>query len=334
MAKENQFLTSVANVRLFDNTTGDLILNGKALLNSSMTQAIQNQAIYAGKGSKKVYELDYQKELTFAIEDATFSTTYIALQNGTKINRELAEYFTDEVVRLDASGKAKLNKVPVGKVHVEQINGTFSQVVAGGTDGDEIEFLPMANKEVTVVYPVSEMMDTITISGEEFPASVRMELNADIRTNRGKFGEMIIDAPAFKPNGALELAMTHDGVASSSLEGSCLADNKGNYAYIKIHEIDQAQVQYTALASNPSKVQLDAVNTPSVTVSVLGIRGGNYNNVLLVNTDLTWTSEDQAVATVDANGVITIAAGASTGDHTVINVTDGSYNEVIAVYIS
>lgn len=330
--KENQFLTSVANVRLFDGTTGDLILNGKALLNSSMTQSIQNQAIYAGKGSKKVYELDYQKELTFAIEDATFSTTYIALQNGTRINRQLAEYFTDEVVVLDAAGKAKLSKIPVGAIHVEQINGTFAQVQPSGTNLDEVEFLAMANKEVTVVYPVQEMMDTITISGEEFPASVRMELNADIRTNRGKFGEMIIEAPAFKPNGALELSMTHDGVASSSLEGSCLADAKGNYAYIKIHEIEQSTVLYTALASNPSKVQLDTAN-PSRTVSVLGIRGGNYNNVLLKNSDLTWTSEDQAVATVTADGTITMASGATTGDHTVINVTDGTYTEVIAVYI-
>ncbi len=53
MTQQNQFLTSVANVRLFDRLTDELILNGKTLLNSSMTQAIQTQAIHAGKGSKK-----------------------------------------------------------------------------------------------------------------------------------------------------------------------------------------------------------------------------------------------------------------------------------------
>ncbi len=40
------------------------------------------------KARKKVYELNYQKELTFSIEDAAFDTAYIALQNGTEINHQ------------------------------------------------------------------------------------------------------------------------------------------------------------------------------------------------------------------------------------------------------
>ncbi|MGE7916530.1 Ig-like domain-containing protein [Lysinibacillus xylanilyticus] len=331
MTQQNQFLTSVANVRLFDRLTDELILNGKTLLNSSMTQAIQTQAIHAGKGSKKVYELNYQKELTFSIEDAAFDTAYIALQNGTEINHQLAEYYTDEIILLDANGKGTLAETPIGKVHVEQLNGTFTQYAPTGKD---ISVPALAGKEVQVVYAVQEMMDTIEISADSFPKAVRMELNVDVRSNNGKTGEVIIEVPNFKPNGAVEVSMTHEGVASSSLAGSSLADKKGNYAYIKLRNLSEEKVQFTALAANPSRLVLDtAVAGDSQRITVLGIRGAGYSNVLLQNSDLTWTSKDPSIATVDTNGVVTLGASAKANDQTIIEVTDGTYSEKIAVNV-
>lgn len=329
MTQQNQFLTSVANVRLFDRLTGELILNGKTLLNSSMTQAIQTQAIHAGKGSKKVYELNYQKELTFSIEDAAFDTAYIALQNGTEINHQLAEFYTDEIILLDASGKGTLAETPIGKVHVEQLNGTFSQYAPTGKD---ISVPALAGKEVQVVYAVQEMMDTIEISADSFPKAVRMELNVDIRSNNGKTGEVIIEVPNFKPNGAVEISMTHEGVASSSLAGSSLADKKGNYAYIKLRNLTDEKVQVTALASNPSRLVLDStVPGDSQQITVLGIRGPGYSNVLLQNSDLTWTSKNSTIASVDTDGIVTLGASATSNDQTFIEVKDGTYIETITV---
>jgi len=329
MTQPNQFLTSVANVRLFDRLTNELILNGKTLLNSSMTQAIQTQAIHAGKGSKKVYELNYQKELTFSIEDAAFDTAYIALQNGTEINHQLAEYYTDEIILLDANGKGTLAETPIGQVHVEQLNGTFTQYAPAGK---EITVPALAGKEVQVVYAVQEMMDTIEISADSFPKAVRMELNVDIRSNNGKTGEVIIEVPNFKPNGAVEISMTHEGVASSSLAGSSLADKKGNYAYIKLRNLSEEKVQFTALAANPSRLVLDsAVAGDSQRISVLGIRGASYSNVLLQNSDLTWTSKAPAITSVNADGVVTLGASAKANDQTMIEVTDGTFIETIAV---
>lgn len=331
MSQQNQFLTSVANVRLFDRLTGELILNGKTLLNSSMTQAIQTQAIHAGKGSKKVYELNYQKELTFSIEDAAFDTAYIALQNGTEINHQLAEYYTDEMILLDATGKGTLAETPLGKVHVEQLNSTFTQYTP---TGKEISFPALAGKEIQVIYAVQEMMDTIEISADSFPKAVRMELNVDIRSNNGKTGEVIIEVPNFKPNGAVEISMTHEGVASSSLAGSSLADKKGNYAYIKLRNLSEEKVQFTALAANPSHVVLDStVSGDSQPITVLGIRGAGYSNVLLQNKDLTWTPKAPAIATVSADGVVALGATAKVNDQTIIEVTDGTYSEKIIVDI-
>lgn len=329
MTQQNQFLTSVANVRLFDRLTDELILNGKTLLNSSMTQAIQTQAIHAGKGSKKVYELNYQKELTFSIEDAAFDTAYIALQNGAEINHQLSEFYTDEIILLDVNGKGTLSETPIGKVHVEQLNGTYLQHYPTGKD---ILVPALAGKEVQVVYAIQEMMDSIEISAESFPKAVRMELNVDIRSNNGKTGEVIIEVPNFKPNGAVEISMTHEGVASSSLAGSSLADKKGNYAYIKLRNLTNEKVQVTALASNPSRLILDSViGGDSQQISVLGIRGAGYSNVLLQNSDLTWTSQNPTIASVDTEGVITLGSSAAAGDQTFIEVTDGTYRETIVV---
>ncbi|KMY33090.1 hypothetical protein ACZ11_13560 [Lysinibacillus xylanilyticus] len=329
MTQQNQFLTSVANVRLFDRLTDELILNGKTLLNSSMTQAIQTQAIHAGKGSKKVYELNYQKELTFSIEDAAFDTAYIALQNGTDINHQLAEYYTDEIILLDANGKGTLADTPIGKVHVEQLNGMFTQYAP---TGKEISVPTLAGKEVQVVYAVQEMMDTIEISADSFPKAVRMELNVDIRSNNGKTGEIIIEVPNFKPNGAVEISMTHEGVASSSLAGSALSDKKGNYAYIKLRNLSEEKVQFTALAANPSRLVLDSsVAGDSQRITVLGIRGAGYGNVLLQNSDLTWTSKAPEIASVNADGVIALGTSAKANDQTIIEVSDGTFSETIAV---
>ncbi len=331
MTQQNQFLTSVANVRLFDRLTDELILNGKTLLNSSMTQAIQTQAIHAGKGSKKVYELNYQKELTFSIEDAAFDTAYIALQNGTDINHQLAEYYTDEIILLDANGKGTLAETPIGKVHVEQLNGMFTQYAP---TGNEISVPALAGKEVQVVYAVQEMMDTIEISADSFPKAVRMELNVDIRSNNGKTGEVIIEVPNFKPNGAVEISMTHEGVASSSLAGSALSDKKGNYAYIKLRNLSEEKVQFTALAANPSRLVLDSsIAGDSQRITVLGIRGAGYGNVLLQNSDLTWTSKAPSIASVSADGVVALGASAQANDQTMIEVTDGTFSETIAVDI-
>lgn len=183
-----------------------------------------------------------------------------------------------------------------------------------------------------MVYAVQEMMDTIEISADSFPKAVRMELNVDIRSNNGKTGEVIIEVPNFKPNGAVEISMTHEGVASSSLAGSSLADKKGNYAYIKLRNLSEEKVQFTALAANPSRLVLDsAVAGDSQRISVLGIRGAGYSNVLLQNSDLTWTSKAPSIASVNADGVVTLGASAKANDQTMIEVTDGTFVETIAV---
>jgi len=328
---ENKFLTSVADVKLYDDKTGDLILNGKTLINSSMTQAIQSQAIYAGKGSKKLFEYNYQKELSFSIEDATFNTSYICLQNNTKVLRELSDYYTNEYVTLDGSGKGTLSQKPVGNIHIENENGTFTQIIS---NGKEFTYPTLSGQEVQVSYAYKEMMDNITLSADSFPRAVRMVLNGDIMTNNGKEEEMQIVVPKFKPDGAMELSMTHDGVSSSSLAGTSLADNKGNYAYISFKAVNDEDVPVIKIAASPSEIDLDStVSGDTEQITVYGIRGGTYGVVLLDNKTLTFTSDEPTIATVDASGLVALGASANAGDTTVIRITDGKAKDIVEVTI-
>lgn len=328
---ENKFLTSVADVKLFDDKTGDLILNGKTLLNSSMTQAIQSQAIHAGKGSKKIFEYNYQKELSFSIEDATFNTSYICLQNNTKVLRELADYYTNEFITLDSTGKGTLSQEPVGNIHVENENGTYTQIIPNGRD---FTYPTLSNQEVQVSYAYKEMMDNITLSADSFPKAVRMVLNGDIMTNNGKEEEMQIVVPKFKPDGAMELSMTHDGVSSSALAGTSLADNKGNYAYISFKAVNDEDVPVIKIATSPSEIDLDStVSGDSEQITVYGIRGGSYGVVLLDNKTLTFTSDEPTIATVDADGLVKLGTSANAGDSTVVRITDGKAKDIVEVTV-
>lgn len=328
---ENKFLTSVADVKLFDDKTSDLILNGKTLLNSSMTQAIQSQAIHAGKGSKKIFEYNYQKELSFSIEDATFNTSYICLQNNTKVLRELADYYTNEFITLDSTGKGTLSQDPVGNIHVENENGTYTQIIPNGKD---FTYPTLSGQEVQVSYAYKEMMDNITLSADSFPKAVRMVLNGDIMTNNGKEEEMQIVVPKFKPDGAMELSMTHDGVSSSALAGTSLADNKGNYAYISFKAVNEDDVPVIKIAASPSEIDLDStVSGDSEQITVYGIRGGSYGVVLLDNKTLTFTSDEPTIATVDADGLVKLGTAANAGDSTVIRITDGKAKDIVEVTV-
>ena len=330
----NQFLVSVADIMLFDITCDKemLMLVGKTELNTSITQSIQSTSIYAGKGAQKIFEYNYQKELAIAIEDAVFDAKYIAMQNGTKIVSQLADFYIKEEVTFDTLGKATLKETPAGDVQVLLENGEYKTITP---TGKEVLDVLLKDKKTSIVYAQSTVMDTITIDAKTFPKAMKLVMNVDIFTNAGKQMEMQITVPQFKPDGALEISLTTDGVASSALNGSALIDKSGNYAYFAFKDVSgqNSLVAYTALAANPSVIDLAQDVGLPVTPQVIGIRGGAYGNVPLDNSTLTWESSDTNVATVDPTGKISLGATAVAGQKANITVTKDALKDVISVEI-
>ena len=83
--KGKEFVVSVADFAFYIN--GVLACTGVTNLSSSISVSMQEQAVNAGKGNKKVFSYKYGRELTAELEAADWKLEYIALQAGSQISR-------------------------------------------------------------------------------------------------------------------------------------------------------------------------------------------------------------------------------------------------------
>lgn len=315
-----KFAVSVADVLLYDTSCAgeQLILNGKTLINSSITQAIQQTTVYGGKGSQSQFEFNYQKEITVNIEDSTFSPVYMAVQNGTNIVSEEANFYVQEKVTFTDLGVATLKSEPVGNVQVADEFGTYQVVIPNAT---EITMPEMAGKETTVVYVEKGEFRKMEIKADAFPKTLKLVMTVDIFDDRGKVEEMQIVIPRFKPDGAIDLSLTHDGVATSTLAGKALADCNSNYAEIIWKDlVGENEVCFNTLLVTPAEISFETADTE--TLKVKGVRGGLYGNIPITE-GLTFTVAEDTIAIVDAVTGLVTGVGPGTTTVTVTETKSG-----------
>ena len=91
---------------------------------NTFSVSMQEKAVNAGKGNKKVFSYKYGRELTAELEAADWKLEYIALQAGSQISKGLKDsYSLNECVTLVA-GKGTIDHTPLtgAKVGVELPN--------------------------------------------------------------------------------------------------------------------------------------------------------------------------------------------------------------------
>lgn len=320
---EKLFAVSTADALLIDPSNDTLVIKATALLTSSMEQTMQQTDINAGRGSQLQTIYNYQKVLSFQIEAADFSPVYLALQSGSEIKNKMSKYFTEEIVKFDSTGKGTLSQTPIGNVYVESPANHVTKTPTGSVISD----IAYADKELKVVYQYDAQVDELTIGANDFPKAYKLVLISDIFNADGdKAYEQQIEVPRYKLDGALSMNLAHDSVAQFTMNGKALTDND-MYATVKWKPINGTSVKVSSLATDVSEVTLTVGEKQKV--MTLGIRGGGYSNVLMDNTKLTFTSDDEAVATF-VNGEITgIGAG-----ETNVKVSDGTYTDVIEVVVA
>lgn len=315
----DQFVVSVANILLKDTTNDAVVLKGRTLLNSALTQSIQNIEITGGQGGKLLYDWAYGKKLEVKIEDAVWDEMYIALNNGVSIaNGSQNIYIFDEPVTLTA-GVGSVAQTPVGKVYVEKEDGVFVTVTP---NVKEITVDGGASTTVKCTYRYATTVDSITIDADSFPTSYELTLFSEIVNDAGKVADLQIVIPKFKIAGNAEINFDATSASTSKLDGKALVDSSGNYAYIYINPVNTT-IDYAQIAITPGNVTLGAGETQQL--SIIGIRGGNYANVNISASDCTFVSSDTNTATVSAGGLISRAATGSaiiTCTHTASSLTD------------
>lgn len=327
------FAVSVADAYLRDTTTDSLVVKGKALLSSSMEQTIQEQELFAGRGSQLQFTYNYQKVLAFQIEAADFSPVYLAIQSGSEIKNKLSKYFTDEKLEFDASGTATLTQTPVGSVYVELDAGNLTVIPTGNT----ISVPELKGQKAFVAYQYETTLEELTISADDFPSTYELFLTFDLYgQDKRKAYEVQIHVPSYSLDGATTLSLTHDGVSQFTMNGKALVDDEGNYAYIKFNPVSASDIKVTGLATTPAKVQLDHTdNSDSEKLKIVGVRPSPYSNVLIDNTKATFLSDDPTIAQVSADGTVTLGTSPTlaTGDETNITITYDGQIDVVQVQI-
>lgn len=328
MERSKDFLVSTADVAFFKD--GVLAFTGTTSLNTSISVSMEEQEIVGGKGNKTLYKYKYGRKITPSIEMAEWNLAYIAANVGSSIFEGLKDVFAvAECVTL-TKGVGTLKKVPVGKVYIENPDGSTSEVTPVGstiTVGD-------ADTTVLATYQYSTNVKRVTIDAESTPFVGRLVLTADKHNNKkGKVGEVQIEIPSFQLSGTFDMTLEASANSTTKLEGSALAVEGAScsdgsvYAYITEIPSAESTVAVSDIAVTPAVISL-AVNETKA-LNVVGIKGGLYSNVAIDAADCTITSEDAAIATV-SNGIVKgVAAGT-----TYINVDFNGVKDVIKVTVA
>ncbi len=321
MANENQFVVTVADIVLIDDDSDAVVLKGKTLLSSALTQSVQNLEIKGGKGNQLLYDYSNEKKVEVKIEDAVWRESYIALNNGVSISSGTKNFYIfDEAVTLTA-GVGTVAQTPVGNVYVEKSDGTYITVTPSTKTIDVSDATATSCK---ATYRYATTVDSITVTGDDFPKAYRLVMSTDIVRGTGKVADVQIIIPQYKISGNFEITFGANSAATSKLDGKALADEDGVYAEVYVKAVSGASTSYAMIAASPGSVSI--AEAASQQLTVYGIRGGMYSNVTFDPADCTFTSDTPGIASVGEHTglILGVAAGSTfvTVEHDASGLTD------------
>lgn len=151
--KGKEFVVSVADFAFYIN--GVLACTGVTNLSSSISVSMQEQAVNAGKGNKKVFSYKYGRELTAELEAADWKLEYIALQAGSQISKGLKDsYSLNECVTLVGNAFKTISM---------RIRGATTELEEAGLETDGMaESTAKLQAEIKALSGVDIMLDKDT----------------------------------------------------------------------------------------------------------------------------------------------------------------------------
>lgn len=333
MANEKNFLVGVADALLYYNDV--LACTCKANLNSGIEASMQDQAINAGKGNKKLYSYKYGRELAITLEAADWKLEYIAANVGSKITEGLKDvYKVGECIQI-TNGIGILSKTPIGEVAVE-LNGDKIVMVTSEDKIIDLSKYGVNSESVKATYQYNTIAKSITIDADTSPKVFKLVLDAELHNNKlGKVGAIQVIVPSYQPEGNFTMNFTPDGVASTSINGSALAiegdrcdDGSAVYAYIhEFYDNEDKILDVSEIAVSPATLEL--TSGMGASLEVIGLKGEMYSPIQLENTNCTFVSDDSTIAIVDENGLVTAVGPGPT----FIDITYDNHYDTIDVIV-
>lgn len=325
-ANQDQFVTTVANCFLRDKELDAIVMKSKTLLNSNIAFNVEETEIRGGEFHKLLYTFNYGRTGEITLEDARYEPALVAINCGQTIKNELSNvYVFEEKVVLDnnGDGEVKLQTPLTGtKVYVQTSDGN---IVTKNLSGNKFSMgASYANKVVHATYQYETSVDMITIDGDSFPKTYELVMEVKVFDKTGHKETVQWIFPAFKPSGNFEMPLASDTPTTSSMTGKVIDDNDV-YGYKKVIPIT-GSITYSAITADTGDILLDSGESYKLTV--YGLRGGTYAPVVLDNSECTFTSSNDEIASVNAEGVVSFV---SEGQNVYITIEYKGLKDVVEV---
>lgn len=328
------YVQGVYDFEFYSIGTDELLFQSRYITESNITTSTNLNAIKGGIGNATLIQIPSDAELKVQMTAQNFTLEGIGLNTGATIMPNGIYRISDEIT-LEAGGKGTVKSTPVASLgsRTEDIVGYVNCSTKVEIDPETKEFTVPEGKEGDKVcisyYTMSSNAEMFVIGSNFSPKVGRAVLRTPIYSADGtydstagiKVGELQIVIPRAQLDGNLNLDLSQTANATTVLNmtalvdwsvqtGGCPSDN-GTLGYI-------VQVLYTE--SIWDRVDELVVVDCGATVEVgaterLIIKGYDATTDEMLNVsyeDLTFTSADTAIVTVNEKGIVTGVAEGNT----------------------
>lgn len=341
-----KFMVSVADVRIYDVDTDNLLAIGKTLIDSSLEMTLGNSDIRGGRGNQLQGVYYHTSDLTMSVNDTQFNLDFLANSVGQDVVTG-ENVYTEETITLGALGTGTVVGTPLSVTGttiygwVTHVNGNIEKVTfssktfatSSGSSGDVV---------CVRYYNTNSAARSLTIKADVLPKIVRVELETLLISSQettSRIGVIQIIVPNATLTGAFSLAMSSDGVSTTPLAIRALASQDLTSAacsntpvLAKIIEILDNVNWYDnviGLSISGGDVALTHPATRQLTVYAIPSSGAAF---IAPVSGLTFSSSTVGTATVDSAGLITtVASGSTTVKATITAKTAIDANIVLTV---
>lgn len=325
----SDFLAGVGTLMLRDGS-GNLVLSSDVLTESGVNISTTANELRGGLGNFLIGQYFSDGNMALTLTNATFDPQFIALNVGSEITIGTDVPY-QETVTVGVGGTITVTNTPqaignLGIIGWYKLAGSDSWVSAPITFVNKTATIPelTQNTNVCVRYSITDSSaKELIIPGSIIPKIMHATLTipkfsttASSYTSEARSGEVVIEIPSFQLDGNVDLALSSTSTATVPLSGKALKSNVvakpcdmfGEFGTLK--DITFGKVWYTDLDSMAiaSGADIQLTTGATETLQIVGIFGTATG--IIANSNLTFTSVSDSIATVTNAGVVT---GVGTG---------------------
>ena len=321
-------LASVGTVQFFDQSSGDLIVTSKTLVDSGINFSVTAEDIRGGMANALLSRYLHDSAMALTLTDALFDFSYMALNVGGTIQTG-ADVLTLEQVTTTEANKITVKDTPqkfgnfgvIGWYSLPSEDNWTTITFDQDTKTANVADLPQGTTVCVKYTKTDASAEQFTVSSAFIPAQVYGVLTLPLFksgtdtkqfSNSSKVGEVQVEIPNFMFDGNMELALTSAGTTTTPLSGNALAtftgsegcdSNDGYYAKLKQVTYNKDEfADVKAIVAADANVELKVGEKQML--QIYAIYSGIKAPKLIDNSKLTFTSSSDTFASVKPTGEV------------------------------